>query len=262
MKRGRIVVLGIAFTAAVGAALIARHLISSPAPVRTVEKTVGATEVLVAAKPIQLGESVNVDDLKWQQWPKDGVTPELITNTSDPTALDKFAGSLARAPLIAGEPISPQKLIKPQSGGVLAAILPSGMRAVSTPITEESAAGGFILPDDRVDVILSRDMDVGSKQQRVSETVLRDVRVLAIGQDLESKGDQKTADGKTATLELSPHQVEVLVLAQSMGQLSLSLRSLADTRKSNEPTADIDNSDNGTVKVLKYGMPSRVFGVN
>lgn len=262
MKKGRIVVLAIAFASAIGAALIARNMVSSEPKVRTVEKTVGATKVLVAAQPINLGDIINGTSLKWQEWPKNGVTPALITNTSDPNAIGQLSGSLARAPMIPGEPISKEKLVKPQSGGVLAAILPSGKRAVALPITDESAAGGFVLPDDRVDVILSRQMQVGSKQQRVSETVLRDVRVLAIGQSLQSKGNEKTASGRTATLEVTPRQAETLTLAESMGHLSLSLRSLADARKDNEPTAKIDNSDNGTVRVLKYGMPSRVFDVN
>ena len=109
----------------------------------------------------------------------------------------------------------------------MAAILPAGMRAISTPIREETAAGGFILPNDRVDVILSHKLRVGSKEESVSEAVLRNVRVLAIGQEIENKDGEKVATGKTATLELSPSQAETLALAQSMGELSLSLRSLA-----------------------------------
>ncbi len=175
----------------------------------------------------------------------------------------KLSGSVARAPFIAGEPIKDQKLIKISEGGVMAAILPSGMRAISTPIREETSAGGFILPNDRVDVILSHKIKVGSKEQPVSEAVLRNVRVLAIGQEIENKDGEKVATGKTATLELTPQQAELLALAQSMGEISLSLRSLADADPGQaEPTAKIGDANASSVRFLKYGVPSRAFGVN
>jgi pilus assembly protein CpaB len=137
------------------------------------------------------------------------------------------------------------------------------MRAISTPIREETSAGGFILPNDRVDVILSHKVRVGNKEEPVSEAVLRNVRVLAIGQTLEQQGNEKVATGKTATLELTPAQTETLALAQSIGEISLSLRSLADAAPNNsESTARIGDANSGSVKMLKYGVPSRTFGVN
>ncbi|HXG78119.1 MAG TPA: Flp pilus assembly protein CpaB [Methyloceanibacter sp.] len=262
MKRARVIVLAIALIAALSAAWIARKIVGGPARVETVEKTVGATEVLVAADNIDLGDSVQAEDLKWQQWPLEGVTPGLITRSGMPDAPSQLSGAVARAPFIAGEPIKEQKLIKISEGGVMAAILPSGMRAVSTPISEETAAGGFILPNDRVDVILSHKMKVGSKETPVSEAILRNVRVLAIGQEIESKGDEKVAKGKTATLELTPRQAETLTLAQSMGEISLSLRSLADAPLQSETTAKIGDAYGNSVRILKYGVPSRTFGVN
>jgi pilus assembly protein CpaB len=256
-------VLGIALTAALGAAWIAKKIVSGPREVETVEKTVGSTDVLVAATAINLGDSVRAEDLKWQQWPVEGVTPGLITRNARPDAPTELSGAVARAPFIAGEPIKEQKLIKISEGGVMAAILPSGMRAISTPIREETAAGGFILPNDRVDVILSHKMRVGSKEEPVSEAVLRNVRVLAIGQEIENKDGEKVATGKTATLELTPRQAEVLALAQSMGEISLSLRSLADAAPGqSEATAKIGDAYSNSVKFLKYGVPSRAFGVN
>ncbi|MFD0988107.1 Flp pilus assembly protein CpaB [Methyloligella solikamskensis] len=260
MKKGRIIVLAIAFVAAIGAAMMARNMVSDTETV-TIEKTVGAKDVLVTAKDFRLGDAVTEDSLKWQEWPEEGVTPDLITRDQNPDAVKNLMGSIARAPFIAGEPVKGQKLIKAGEGGVLAAILPSGMRAISTPISEESAAGGFILPNDRVDVILSRRIQVGNADQQVSETILRNVRVLAIGQTLETTGEEKVVSGATATLELTPRQTEILSLAQSMGQLSLSLRSLADTPKPGD-TVDIRNEKSGSVKMLKYGVPSQVFGVN
>ena len=262
MKRTRIIVLGIAFTAALGAAWMAKRMISGT-EVREIEKTVGAVDVLVAAKDINLGDSVGGGDVKWQQWPVEGVTPGLITKTAEPDAPQKLSGAIARASFIAGEPIKEQKLIKVSEGGVMAAILPAGMRAISTPIREETAAGGFILPNDHVDVILSRTVKVGNKDDKVSETILRNIRVLAIGQTLEQKGDEKVATGKTATLELTPRQTEILALAQSLGEISLSLRSLADaTPGQSEPTAKIGDAYSGSVTLLKYGISTRVFGLN
>jgi pilus assembly protein CpaB len=263
MKRARVVVLAIAFTAALGAAWIAKRIVGGPREVQQVEKTVGATDVLVAANAINLGDSVRANDLKWQEWPVEGVTPGLITRDAQPDAPTTLSGAVARAPFIAGEPIKEQKLIKVSEGGVMAAILPAGMRAISTPIREETSAGGFILPNDRVDVLLSHKMRVGTKEEPVSEAVLRNVRVLAIGQALENKDGDKVATGKTATLELTPRQAEILTLAQSMGDISLSLRSLADaTPKGAETTAKIGDSNSNSVKFLKYGVPSRAFGIN
>jgi pilus assembly protein CpaB len=238
-------------------------MMSGPREVQEVEKIVGAVDVLVAAKDINLGDSVDSEDVKWQQWPQEGVTPGLITKSAEPDAPATLSGAIARAPFIAGEPIKEQKLIKISEGGVMAAILPSGMRAISTPIREETAAGGFILPNDRVDVILSRAVKVGNKDDHVSETILRNIRVLAIGQTLEQHGGDKVATGKTATLELTPRQTEVLALGQSLGDISLSLRSLADaTPGQAEPTAKIGDAYSGTVKLLKYGVSSRAFGIN
>ncbi|MCB1441966.1 MAG: Flp pilus assembly protein CpaB [Methyloceanibacter sp.] len=262
MKRGRVVVLAIAATAALTAAWMANSIVSRPPEVKQVEKTVGATDVLVAAKDINLGDSVRANDFKWQQWPVEGITPGLITKSSQPDAPSELSGAVARAPFISGEPIKDQKLIKISEGGVMAAILPRGMRAVSTPIREETAAGGFILPNDRVDVILSHKRQVGRKEETVSEAVLRNVRVLAIGQALENSDGEKVVAGKTATLELTPRQAEVLTLAQSIGEISLSLRSLSDAQADNEATITIGDDGSSTVKLLKYGVPSHAFGVN
>jgi pilus assembly protein CpaB len=262
MKRTRFFVLAIAFTAAIAAAWVAKRIVGTPPQVETIEKTVGATDVLVAGAGINLGDTVRAQDLKWQQWPIEGVTPGLITRDADPEAPTKLSGAVARAPFILGEPIKEQKLIKISEGGVMAAILPSGMRAISTPIREETAAGGFILPNDRVDVVLTHKMRVGSKEEPASEAVLRNVRVLAIGQEIENKDGEKIATGKTATLELSPKQAEILTLAQSMGEISLLLRSLADAPGQVETAARIGEQYGSSVKLLKYGVPSRAIGVN
>jgi pilus assembly protein CpaB len=142
----------------------------------------------------------------------------------------------------------------------MAAILPTGMRAVSTQISPETGAGGFILPNDRVDVILTRrdanaDKTGGGGEARTSETVLTNIRVLAIDQNIEEKGGQKVVVGKTATLELSASQAETLVLSQQIGQLALSLRSVTDASKSEVP----DNGSNkkNTVNVIRFGVSTQ-----
>jgi pilus assembly protein CpaB len=194
------------------------------------------TEVLVAKGDIGLGQSVSASDMQWQTWPVTAAGPHFIRKPDKPNAIGELSGSLARAPMVAGEPIREAKLIKTNGSGFMAAILPSGMRAVSTEISPETGAGGFILPNDHVDVILSRRDRDGEKSSGqdgfVSETILNNIRVLAIDQAIEEKGGQKVVVGKTATLELGPRQAETLALARQLGTLSLALRSLADGSKS------------------------------
>ena len=156
MKRARLLVLFLALLAAMGAAFLAKGLLGK-SEVREIVKTKYDTvEVLVASSDIRLGDSVRAGSLRWQPWPRDGATSAYITRERRPNAITELSGAIARAPFLAGEPIKERKLIKKSDGGVMAAILPSGMRAVSVPISAESAAGNFILPNDRVDVILTR----------------------------------------------------------------------------------------------------------
>ena len=137
------------------------------------------------------------------------------------------------------------------------------MRAISTPIREETAAGGFILPNDRVDVILSHKMRVGTKEEPVSEAVLRNVRVLAIGQEIENKDGEKVATGKTATLELTPRQAERSPWRSRWARSRFPCAaSPMPTPGQSEATAKIGDANGSSVKFLKYGVPSRAFGVN
>jgi pilus assembly protein CpaB len=147
---------------------------------------------------------------------------------------------------------------------VLAAILPTGMRAVSTKISEVSAAGKMILPNDRVDVILThRSRSKSGTDEINSDTILRNVRVLAIGQMLEVKEGKKNADGNVATLELTPPQAESLALANMRGEISLALRSIADLDPNQGPLSDEVKRDRGTaVRILRYGQRQRAYGVN
>jgi pilus assembly protein CpaB len=234
MKTARIIVLGVAVAAGGLAAVMAGRQVQAPSAPKPV--ALDTTEVLVAKGDIGLGQSVSASDMQWQTWPVTAAGPHFIRQTEKPNAIGELSGSLARAPMVAGEPIREAKLIKTNGSGFMAAILPSGMRAVSTEISPETGAGGFILPNDHVDVILSRRDRDGEKSPGqdgfVSETILNNIRVLAIDQAIEEKGGQKVVVGKTATLELGPRQAETLALARQLGTLSLALRSLADGNKS------------------------------
>lgn len=264
MKRARLMVLAVAIAAAGLAAIMANRMLSAPTPeVQVVERTTFDTvDVLVAGADIRLGDSVSAGDLKWQPWPKEAAASGYITRTAEPEAQTEMAGAIARAPFLGGEPIKRQNLIRAADGGIMAAILPPGMRAVSTPIREETAVGGFILPNDRVDVIVTRRVRTSRREEHVSETVLHNIRVLAIGQIIEQQGDSKVAAGRTATLELTPRQSEVLSLAQSMGEISLALRSITDAGdRAGEAEGTLGNRA-GAVRVLRYSVPSQAYGVN
>jgi pilus assembly protein CpaB len=237
MKPARIIVLVIALGAGGIAALLAGRspeqvLPPPPAPVVQLE----TAEVLVANAEIGMGSLVSPQDLRWQTWPAAAAGASFLKKSDRPDAINQLAGSIARVPFSDGEPIREAKLIRANGSGYMAAILPTGMRAVSTDISAETGAGGFILPNDHVDVILTRrDHDAeqanGGIETHISETILTNVRVLAIDQTVEEKGGQRVVVGKTATLELPPRLAEKLTLAHQLGSLSLALRSLVDSGK-------------------------------
>jgi pilus assembly protein CpaB len=268
MKRAQV----IGFSVALGAAGLAFYVASAfvrppPKPV-TVEKKVDSTDVLVAASDIAVGQIVNEGSFRWVSWPAEAVSHSYITKQSGGSAIThNLSGSVARSPLLAGEPITAQKLIKAGQGGVLAAILPQGMRAISTKIKAETAAGSLILPNDHVDVILiQRVHDRGGQEETVADTLFRNVRVIAIGQQLETKEGKKSADSSasTATLELTPRQAEMMALANAKGDITLSLRSVADlsTDPLNSGGLNLNRPKSNSVRVVRYGAKSRVYGVN
>jgi pilus assembly protein CpaB len=257
MKPARIVVLLIALAAGGIAALLAGRS-DQPivqAPVAALE----TIEVLVAATDLGIGQSITGAELRWQTWPASAANANLIRRNDKPDAVNQLAGSIARSPFMAGEPIREARLIKGAGSGYMAAILPSGMRAVSTDVTSETGAAGFILPNDRVDVILSR-RDQADKATGVeAETILSNVRVLAIDQTVEEKGNQRTVIGKTATLELTQRQAEILIMSRTTGQLSLALRSLADASGNGVDTsADEPGGRRTGINVVRYGVTTTI----
>jgi len=254
MNRARIIVLTIAIGAGGVAAYLASGSDKAPAPAEPVAQ-LQTVDVLVAKADINLGQTVTPNDMIWQSWPASTASNAFIRRSDRPDATKEITGSIARSPFIAGEPIREPKLIKSNGSGFMAAILPQGMRAISTEISPETGAGGFILPNDRVDVILTRrEKNPDPKATGdivISEVRLSNIRVLAIDQAPKEKDGQNTVVGKTVTLELKPEQSETLARARQTGTLSLALRSIADLNAV-DTKAEIRRSD--SVDVVRYGI--------
>lgn len=266
MKRAQLIGISIAGGAGLLAFILMRSIVSGPSAPTQVAVPVNATEVLVARRNIGLGEVTKDVDFRWQTWPADAVTPSFITQADGDDGMKFVTDAIARSPMLEGEPVTRQKLIKPGQGGVLAAILPSGMRAISTRIKEETAAGRLILPNDRVDVILTRRVRGQSGQDEfISDTLFNNVRVLAVGQEIDTKEGKKSSENSatTATLELSPGQAEALARANATGEISLSLRSVVDGDPNGKgPTSALNDQRGSVVRIFRYGVPSRAYGVN
>lgn len=264
MKRAQIIGIAVAGVCGLASFFLMKNIVNKP---REVQKEVhtGASEVLVARSDLPLGTVTTEASFRWQVWPQDAVPSGAVTRR-DANVAKEMAGGIARAPILAGEPITRIKLVKAGEGGVLASILPQGMRAISTKITDDTAVGKMILPNDHVDVILTRRQKGKSGDEYVSETLFRNIRVLAIGQQLEAKEGKKGADGTTATLELGPSQAEILAVSKSQGEISLALRSIADfSRDGTDPLGSAKNREpprSDAVRIIKYGVRSRVTGLN
>jgi pilus assembly protein CpaB len=257
MNTARIVVLAIAIGAGGIAAYLASGSDPKPPPSQPVAQ-LQTVDVLVAKTDIALGQSLGAEDMQWQTWPAATASTSFIRRNEKPDATTQIAGAVARSPFIAGEPIRELKLVRANGSGFMAAILPTGMRAVSTEISPETGAGGFILPNDRVDVILSRREKNPDRANAadvvISEIILSNVRVLAIDQTLEEKNGQKVVVGKTATLELKPEQSEALARARQSGTLSLALRSLADANAPEIKSNEDPGSKRDSINVVRYGV--------
>src|ERR1700675_3970787 len=258
MNIARIVVLTIALSAGGVAAYLVSASDNKPAaPVEPVAQ-LQTVDVLVAKADIGLGQTVTQADMQWQTWPAATAGNTFIRRNERPDATPQIEGSIARAPFIAGEPIREPKLVRANGSGFMAAILPAGMRAVSTEISPETGAGGFILPNDRVDVLLTKREKNAGRPDGVdvvnSEIILPNVRVLAIDQAPKEKDGQNAVVGKTVTLELKPEQTETLARARQTGTLSLALRSIADLNVVENRTDDQAPKRGETINVVRYGI--------
>ena len=298
MKPARIAVICVAAVSAIGLALVVRAMGSSsnepasPAAAAPVEQR-AMTRILVAAKDIQPGKRLTDDDMTWKDWPADEVDPTFIIDASAPSApkdatpekkvesavetvarvaneaagkglKSDYLGSVVRETILAGEPIVGRKIVRAGDSGYLAAYLEPGMRAMAIGVTVETAAGGFILPGDRVDVVLSRENEARGDNAPGPKfsvtTVMRNLKVLAIDQQTRAGDDAQAVVGATATLEVGPQDAEALALAKAEGDLSLVLRSYADNAGPSGRTGRIaaPAAAPRAVKVYRGGEPQVV----
>ncbi|MBY0296012.1 MAG: Flp pilus assembly protein CpaB [Methylobacterium sp.] len=260
MKSSRALLFGVAGVTG----LLAFYMMSGspppppPAPVAAAPVVADTVDVLVAAADLPMGQTLQAADMRWLAWPKGAVNDGFLQRSQAPNALEDTVGSFVRSPFLGGEPIRREKLIRANGSGFLSAILPTGMRAVAISIDARGSntAGGFILPNDRVDVLRTyRDEEASratSTDVQVSETILTNVRVLAVGQTVQERNGERVVTGDTATLELTPAQIEQITLAQKVGQLSLALRSLADAGRA-QPEAPEPQAESA-VTVVRYGV--------
>lgn len=183
--------------------------------------------ILVAREAIARGQILKPADLTWHAWPENSIDRSYIQ--SGTKAIESFAGWVAREPFGPGEPINEAKIVSPGDRGFLAAVLRPGMRAVSVPVTATSGISGLVFPGDQVDILVSENLPTAGGNgttHKGAETVLHDVRVLAVDQKLESKAGEAIV-AHNVTLEVTPKQAEQIAVASEMGKLSLSLRSLS-----------------------------------
>jgi len=261
MNTVRLVVLAVAAIAAVLAAVFVRNAMQPASAPVTVAAPVQAApapevvQVLVAARDIPAAGRVAAEDFSWVSWPQDVVPPNFMTRDTHPEALETLEGAVARATFTQGEPILPGKLIHPGDAGFMAAVIDPGMRAVAVPISAESSAGGFILPNDRVDVLVTAESEALGY---TSELMVENVRVLAIDQTYVEDGDSVVL-GSTATLELTPHQAQAVAGATAGGDIVLALRSVADRAGGPRlPNGDTEGGPGREVRVIRYGAQQRV----
>lgn len=257
MKVARLAILGFAVVAAGGAGLLAFNMSSSkPETKIIVQKApeIESEQVLVADLDIPMGSKITADRLRWQDWPMDGVADGFITKSDRPDAITDLDGSIARGMIFTSEPIRDAKIVQSDTG-FLSAILPKGMRAVATEISSSTSAGGFILPNDRVDILMTEARKGDGETGYRTQVVLKNIRVLAIDQIIEDEEGKSSVIGETATLQLDPRQVEILAVAQETAdKLSLSLRSIADNGEVVSSDAEgFFGGGRGAVRIIKYG---------
>lgn len=308
MKPARIIVIAVAAVSAIGLALVVRAMGSGDGEAVNAAAAAPAeapmTQVLVAARDLEIGDRIENGDMEWRAFPAEAVNAAWIIegaasvptparagaegeNGEEETAeadsdggataevqrtaerltgggvREQVVGAVVRERILAGEPLVASKLVRAGQSGFLAVVLAPGMRAMSLPVSQETGAGGFILPGDRVDVIMSRraEESVDGREGYVTATVLRNIRVLAVGETTEV-GDEQNVEGSNATLEVGPREAEVLAFAQAQGDLYLVLRSYADAQEASgaaiSPTTRAESGGPQTVRVFRNGEVTEV----
>ena len=260
MNKARIIVLGVALAAGGAAMLfgsggqrsqqaVVQAILPPPPQIET-------DDVLTAARELPMGTLVTEADFAWTAWPKGATGAGTLRRSELPNIMADLKGSVSRASFIAGEPIRREKLVKGPNAGFLSAMLASGARAVAINIDAQgsTSAGGFILPNDRVDVLRTFRDEEGGKEAYATQTLLSNIRVLAIGQNVQEKNGQPVVVGSNATLEVDPRQAEILILAQRVGQLSLVLRSMLDSGASGAPS--LPEAPDTSLTIVRAGVAS------
>lgn len=278
MSPMRLIILIGAAVAAIAAAFLVRGISQPRTLTQTVTeqqtlvrtREVSQTHVLVAKHDLLVGELLSPDDLEWAPWPEENVVEGYKTEEGNADAINELAGSVVRIPIYAEEPILTQKLVMKGETGFMAALLTPGMRAISVEISAESASGGFILPDDRVDVILTYEVQMATSktvvERPVTETILQNVRVLAIDQVFaQGEAESPSQIGNTATLEVSPQEAELIAHSQRLGTISLSLRPWADARDTGSRGARTELLEGGSapgngITIYRNGRASSGIG--
>lgn len=297
MSPVRLLIVLIAAVSAIGLAVVLQRAlggkpalpVAMAAPAAAPSKPM--TQVLVAKRDLPIGTRLVAADVAWQAWPSDAINGAFITNGAAPAAPDgkveaaKAAvtgaadqmiggdpakvveGAIVRDPILTGEPITSRKIVRGGEGGYLSVVLTPGKRAMAVPVTSETAVGGFILPGDRVDVLMTREIqptgDNSGPSGRIirAETVLQNIRVLALDQSTSAEKDAKSIVAATATLEVGPVEAEALTRAKASGPITLALRAYTDLGGPSGITradAPISNADDNTVRINRGGQTTSV----
>ena len=269
MKPAQIILLAVALVAGgLAAFLMTRGGAPTTETVVTEVVQEAKTQILVAKIPVGVGERLTTEGLEWQDWPEGAIRAEYVTISAMPEAATELAGAVARFEFFPGEPIREAKLVRSDQG-YLSAVLSEGMRGVSVGVSAVSSAGGFIVPNDHVDVLLTTQTAAGER----SEVILSNVRILALGKRLgeigASGGVEDPAvpaaqpvvfdDSTIATLELTPAQAESLINASTQGQLTLTLRSVADF---NDTSVAAASNTSQTVRLIRFGKEQAITAGN
>ena len=255
MGPARIALLAVAAIAAIGLAFIVRGMVTPQRPeaLAAAPPPQPVVQVLVAKRELPIGTRLTPADLGWQPWPANALNAAFVTDGAAPAvpaqmpdkavqkaarvandlvmpqgAMQAFEGAIVKEALAEGEPVVARKVVRAGQSGFMAVVLQPGMRAMAVPINAETAAGGFILPGDRVDVLQSRTDSNGGSKTMLTEVLMRNVRVLAIDQNIEPAKDSRTIVGGVATLEIPAADVEVIARGKAQGEMQLALRSYAD----------------------------------
>ena len=292
MSPVRLLIVLVAAVSAIGLAVVLQRALggkpAAPSGLAAAAPAPGKpmTQVLVAKRDLPIGTRLVAADVTWQAWPSDAINGAFITNGAAPPKPDgKVAeakaavagaadtmiggvdpakaveGAIVRDPILTGEPITNRQIVRGGEGGYLSVVLTPGKRAMSVPVSSDTAVGGFILPGDRVDVLSTHDAagpgEGGGGKITVSETVLQNIRVLALDQSTAAEKDAKSIVAATATLEVGPVEAEALARAKAAGAITLALRAYTDLGGPSGMTRPAA-VDDATIRINRGGQTTSV----